>query len=161
MPTSYLATRGDILGYETYRIPAKSMIPTLQVGDFITVNTRYKQPKVGDVVVFRYPVNRDILYVKRVVAISNDIVSISDGKVVRNGKFENLLTIPENRRTQDFSISMEERKVPENEFFVLGDWRDRSNDSRFWGTVPVNDIIGKVTYIWYSKDVSRIGKAVE
>lgn len=153
--------RGDILGYETYRIPAKSMEPTLQVGDFITVNTRYPQPKVGDVMVFLYPKDRSIPYVKRVVALSNDTVSINNGIVIRNGKPENLLLVPESARQKDFSISMEEKQVLENEVFFLGDWRDNSNDSRFWGTVPVTDVIGKVTYIWFSKDVSRIGKAVE
>lgn len=153
--------RGDILGYETYRIPAISMEPTLQVGDFITVNTRYQQPKVGDVIVFLYPKDRSIRYVKRVVAFSNDTVSINNGIVTRNGKPENVLLVPESRRLRDFSISMEQRQVPENEVFLLGDWRDNSKDSRFWGTVPVTDVIGKVTYIWFSKDMSRIGKAVE
>jgi len=153
--------RGDILGYETYRIPAKSMEPTLQVGDFISVNTRYPQPKVGDVIVFLYPNDRSIPYVKRVAALGNDTVSINNGIVIRNGKPENLLLVPEKQRQREFSISMEERQVPENEIFLLGDWRDNSNDSRFWGTVPVADVVGKVTYIWFSKDVNRIGMAVE
>ena len=153
--------RGNILGYETYRIPAKSMEPTLQVGDFITVNTRYQEPKVGDVIVFSYPKDRSIPYVKRVAAIGNDTVSINNGIVTRNGKPENLLLVPESKRLRDFSISMKETQVPENEVFLLGDWRDNSNDSRFWGTVPVTDVIGKVTYIWFSNEVSRIGKAVE
>lgn len=156
-----LSSRGDILGYETYRIPAKSMEPTLQVGDFITVNTRYQQPKVGDIIVFLYPKDRNIPYVKRVAALGNDTVSINNGIVTRNGNTENLLFVPENKRQKDFSISMEERQVPENEVFLLGDWRDNSNDSRFWGTVPVTDVIGKVSHIWFSKDVSRIGKTVE
>ena len=153
--------RGDILGYETYRIPAKSMEPTLQVGDFITVNTRYTKPKVGDVIVFLYPKDRSIPYVKRVAALGNDTVSISDGLVIRNGEPENLLLVPEDRRQRDYSISMDKVEVQNNEVFLLGDWRDNSNDSRFWGTVPVDDIIGKVTYIWFSKDVARIGLAVE
>jgi len=153
--------RGDVFGYETYRIPAKSMEPTLQVGDFITVNTRYQQPQVGDVIVFLYPKNRSIPYVKRVAAVGNDTVSISNGVLTRNGKPEKKLLVPEGKRQRDFSISMKERQVPKNEIFLLGDWRDNSNDSRFWGTVPETDVIGKVTYIWFSKDVNRIGKAVE
>lgn len=156
-----LSFRGNILGYETYRIPAKSMEPTLQVGDFITVNTRYQQPKVGDVIVFLYPKDRSIPYVKRVAAVGNDTVSINNGIVTRNGKPENKLIVPEGKRLRDFSISMDERLVPENEVFLLGDWRDNSNDSRIWGTVPISDVIGEVTYIWFSKDVNRIGKAVE
>ena len=156
-----LSFRGDIFGYETYRMPAKSMEPTLQVGDFITVNTRYNKPKVGDVIVFRYPKDRSIPYVKRVAAVGDDTVSISDGIVFRNGKPEKLLLVPESRRLKAFSIFLKERQVPPNELFVLGDWRDHSNDSRFWGTVPETDVIGKVTYIWLSKDAKRIGKAVD
>lgn len=155
------ASRSDILGYETYRIPAGSMEPTLQVGDFITVNTRYQQPEVGDVVVFRYPEDRSIPYVKRVAAVGNDTVSINNGIVSRNGKPEKALLVPRSKRLRELSISMAERQVPDNEVFLLGDWRDNSNDSRFWGTVPVTDVIGKVTYIWFSKELSRIGKAVK
>ena len=88
-------------------------------------------------------------------------MSISDGLVIRNGEPENLLLVPEDRRQRDYSISMDKVEVQNNEVFLLGDWRDNSNDSRFWGTVPVDDIIGKVTYIWFSKDVARIGLAVE
>jgi signal peptidase I len=153
--------RGSVFGYETYHIPAKSMEPTLQVGDFITVDTRYSQPRVGDVVVFLYPKDRTIRYVKRVAALGNDRVSIENGSVIRNGEVVISLSVPESRRQNEYSISMKERHIPENEIFLLGDWRDNSNDGRFWGTVPITDVIGKVTYIWYSKDVSKIGMRVE
>ena len=153
--------RGDILGYETYRIPAKSMEPTLRAGDFITVNTRYPQPKVGDVVVFPSPNDRNIQFVKRVAALGLDTISINNGVIFRNGKSEKQLMVPENKRQRDYSISMEERKIPKDEIFLLGDWRDNSNDSRFWGTVPISDVVGKVTYIWFSKNTNRIGKLVE
>lgn len=153
--------RGNLLGYETYHIPAKSMGPTLQVGDFITVDTRYSKPNIGDVIVFLYPEDRTIPYVKRVAALGGDTVSIEGGSVIRNGQPVVALSVPENRRLRDFSVSMEQRRVPANEIFVLGDWRDNSNDSRFWGTVPVADIVGKVTYVWYSRDTKRIGMKVK
>ncbi|WP_088134884.1 signal peptidase I [Vibrio gazogenes] len=155
------SARGAILGYQTYQIPSRAMEPTLQAGDFITVNTRYHQPKVGDVIVFLYPKDRRILYVKRVAAVGDDTVSIHDGVVYRNGKPEPSLAVPEERRVRDISVSMNERRIPENELFVLGDWRDNSSDSRFWGTVPVNDVIGQVTQIWFADDTSRIGKTVK
>jgi signal peptidase I len=156
-----ISHRGDIFGYEMYRISARSMEPTLQSGDYITVNTRYQQPEVGDVVVFLYPKDRSLTYINRVAAIGNDSVSINHGIVSRNGKPESLLLVPEDKRLTDESISMEERQIPEGQIFLLGDWRDQSNDSRYRGTVPVADVIGKVTYIWLSNDVSRIGEAVE
>jgi len=153
--------RGSLLGYETYRIPAKSMEPTLQVGDFITVDTRYSQPNIGDVIVFLYPKDRAVPYVKRVAALGNDTVSIENGSVIRNGQPVIALSVPEDRRLRDFSISMTERRIPASEIFLLGDWRDNSNDSRFWGTVPIADIVGKVTYVWYSMDTSRIGMKIK
>jgi len=153
--------RGDILGYETYQIPAKSMDPTLQVGDFITVNTKYDQLKVGDVVVFLYPNDRSVPFVKRVAGIGNDTVRMENGSVIRNGKIESVLSVSSNKRLSDFSITMMEKRVPEDEVFLLGDWRDNSNDSRVWGTVPISDVIGKVTFIWFSKDPDRIGTLVK
>lgn len=155
-----LAFRGEVLGYQTYRIPAKSMVPTLQIGDFITVDTRYSQPEVGDVIVFLYPNDQLIPYVKRIAAIGGDTVAIKNGIVIRNGKAENLLSVPEDKRLEGFSTSMDEKEIPHDQLFVLGDWRDQSNDSRSWGTVPIHNVVGKVTYIWFSKDKNRIGTSV-
>jgi len=153
--------RGSILGYETYRIPSNSMAPTLKAGDFITVNTRNKKPKVGDVIIFLSPQDRSTPYAKRVAALGNDTISIVNGEVVRNGNVSHMLSVPESRRRRDFSISMMETSIPENELFLLGDWRDNSKDSRLWGTVPVSYVIGKVTYIWLSEESSRIGLKVK
>ncbi len=137
------------------------MEPTLEVGDFITVDTRYFSPKLDDVIVFIYPINRKVPFVMRVAAIGNDTVSIENGNIILNGNAVDSLSVPEDRRLREYSISMKKRRIPENEIFLLGDWRDNSNDSRFWGTVPIEDIIGKVTYIWYSKNTSKIGTIVE
>ena len=156
-----ISFRGAVLGYETYRIPASSMEPTLQVGDFITVNTRYAQPEVGDVIVFRYPNNRKLSYVKRIAALGGDTVAIVNGMVTRNGIVEEKLGVSEMKRSSQKSQTMRNIQVPENQYFVLGDWRDNSNDSRYWGFVSAEDIIGVVTYIWLSKDFDRIGKAVQ
>ncbi|PKM29190.1 MAG: signal peptidase I [Gammaproteobacteria bacterium HGW-Gammaproteobacteria-11] len=152
--------RGSMLGYETYHIPGQSMDTALQVGDFITVNTRYAQPQVGDVIVFLYPEDRSIPYVKRVAALGNDRVSIEGGQVLRNGEPVSALSVPAQSRQRDYSITMAERRVPADEVFLLGDWRDNSNDSRFWGTVPTADIVGKVTYVWFSTNLERIGMAI-
>ena len=152
--------RGSMLGYETYHIPGQSMDPTLQVGDFITVDTRYAQSQVGDVIVFLYPEDRSISYVKRVAALGNDRVSIVDGQVLRNGEPVPALSVPEQSRQRDYSITMAERLIPADEVFLLGDWRDNSNDSRFWGTVPTADVVGKVTYVWFSTNLKRIGMAI-
>jgi signal peptidase I len=153
--------RGSVLGYETYRIPSTSMHPTLQVGDIITANTRYQTPQVGDVIVFLYPNDRKSPFVMRLAAKNGDVVSIKDGVVIRNGKAEHKLNVPEKNRQSPISLFMSERTIPQNEVFVLGDFRDNSNDSRFWGYVPYDDITGKVEYIWLSTNPDRIGMRVD
>ncbi len=154
------AFRGPVLGYETFRIPSASMVPTLQVGDFITVNTRYRDPMIGDVVVFQHPSGPKTAYVSRVAAVGDDLIAINNGAVVVNGVVQESLIVPPGNREQEFSITMPAQQVPDGEFFVLGDWRDNSNDSRFWGTVPAGNIVGKATYVWLSSDPERIGANV-
>nr|WP_248280295.1 signal peptidase I [Marinomonas sp. UCMA 3892] len=152
-----ISSRGALLGFELYQIPSSSMRPTLESGDYITVDTQDLSLKVGDVVVFRYPNNKQILYAKRVVALGRDKVAIENGQVILNGKPELAASVDENFRRNKVSTYMAETMVPEGQVFVLGDWRDNSSDSRYWGTVAESDVIGKVTDIWFSKDISRLG----
>ncbi len=152
------AARGEWFGFESFRIPAGSMHPTLQTGDLIAVDTDYADPQVGDIVVFRSPENGSIQYVKRIAALGGDQVSISDGQLLLDGVVAERLVVQPQYRQLDFSLSMPETHVPAHHAFMLGDARDNSKDSRFWGTVPVQNIIGKVSYIWYARDWSRIGQ---
>ncbi len=152
------AARGEWFGFESFRIPAGSMQPTLQTGDLIAVDTDYADPQVGDIVVFHSPENGSLQYVKRVAALGGDRVSISDGYVLLDGTVAERLVVQPQYRQLDFSLSMPETRVPAHHAFMLGDARDNSKDSRFWGTVPLENIIGKVSYIWYAHDWSRIGR---
>ena len=156
-----MSYRGSWLGFELYNVPSRSMMPTLQPGDYIAVDTQDQSLNVGDVVVLPYPNNRQVLFTKRIVALGNDKVSIKDGQVMLNGKPEFAASVDESFRRSDVSISMPERVVPEGQVFVLGDWRDNSNDSRYWGALPESDVIGIVTYIWLSKEFSRIGNKIK
>jgi len=153
--------RVNVLGYATYSIPAQSMYPTLHVGDYITVDTKHDQPVVGDVVVFKYPKKPEQDYIKRVAGVSNDTLEIKDGIVIINGTPANKLTVPEADRQATYSTTMAPLQIPNNMFFVLGDNRDKSNDSRFWGFVPINNYVGKAAYIWLSRDKQRIGKQIK
>ncbi|MEE9334594.1 MAG: signal peptidase I [Granulosicoccaceae bacterium] len=157
----FVAHANSILGTTTFRIVSNSMAPTVQQGDFISVDTRYSVPVVGDVVVFVYPKDRSKDYVFRIAAIGGDTISIKDGIVTLNGQAESALNVAISRRQSKPSVSMDRLAIPEDEIFVLGDWRDNSNDSRYWGTVPVGDIVGKVRSIWFSKTRDRIGTEVE
>ena len=180
---------------EPFRIPSGSMMPTLLVGDFILVNKfSYgirlpvlnkkiigdSTPEKGDIIVFRYPENPSIDYIKRVVGTPGDHI-IYHGKVLYiNGKVakqqpvgiyngvgggavmtgsseftEDLVGVSHNILTMSGRPNMDfEFIVPENEYFVLGDNRDNSRDSRFWGTVPDRNLVGKAFFIWMNWDSS-------
>lgn len=156
--------RARIFGFVPYRIPSQSMVPTLQVGDFIMVNagayTVNKIPDIDDVIVFKYPANRKVNFVMRVVAREGETVALNNGNVIVEGKtLDQAYVDPDNNiRANQVNRSW---TVPDGSLFVLGDNRDNSNDSRYWGFVPLEDVVGKVSMIWMSRDMERIGKRIE
>jgi len=184
--------------FEPFKIPSASMMPTLLIGDFILVN-KYdyglrlpvlhnkfivnKTPERGDIVVFRYPEDPSIPFIKRVVGLPGDKISyhkkilyINDISVTQelNGRYnaygsgimmdgaslriENLgnmeheILISPNRRSQEL-----ETRVPDGHYFVLGDNRDNSKDSRFWGFVPDENLVGRAFMIWMNWDSKNRG----
>ncbi len=194
---------------EPFRIPSGSMIPTLLVGDFILVNkfayglrlpvTHNKilqvgEPKRGDVIVFRYPSNPKLDYIKRVVGLPGDRIVYRDKKLYINGKpikktylepyaapdeyaFQHDMVYLEDLEGVKHKILLndhrrnhflrEEFLVPQGQYFVLGDNRDNSNDSRAWGFVPEENLVGKAMLVWLSWNTtknhpvfSRIGQAI-
>lgn len=220
--------------FEPFKIPSGSMIPTLQVGDFILVNKftygiRFPvinkkmidigQPQRGDVVVFRYPVDESVDYIKRVVGVPGDIIQYVDKRLTVNGQafqYEPIKNIPQvsqsdeqilfgnipndlkprhfnetypgslggvkhliendptrpsgfastfvkenafvNMENCDYSASGFTCKVPAGSYFMMGDNRDNSLDSRYWGFVPEKNLVGKAIFIWLNlSDFKRIG----
>ncbi|MDC9724419.1 MAG: signal peptidase I [Gammaproteobacteria bacterium] len=177
---------------EPFRIPSASMLPTLHIGDFILVNKfsygvrlpvlntkviAIGEPERGDVVVFRYPKNPQVDYIKRVIGLPGDTVGYFNKTVYINGnkvaqdvkeKDINLISLVPARNELRFEQLTElghdilvdpdrrliegEAVVPAGEYFVMGDNRDNSNDSRFWGTVPEENLVGKAFFIWMSWD---------
>jgi signal peptidase I len=129
------------------RVDSISMQPNLYAGDFVMVNRlafRLGTPLRGDVVVFRYPPNPDqIPYIKRIVGLPGDKVHIADGKVYVNSELLNepYLTVT-TLRGGDWVI-------PENNLFVMGDNRNNSSDSRAWGMVPMENVIGRGEIIYW------------
>lgn len=203
--------------FEPFKIPSESMVPTLMIGDHIFVKryayglrvpfTKYwlaefDDPKKGDVIVFTYPHDDDVNYIKRVVGVPGDKISMKDGQLFVNGKKieyknfsvkgmgqnnacvvtldpETKSVVPDkiepiafNRNYDQFQYKVEdieghkhliqrsilapnnsdfeEFTVPPRQFFVLGDNRDQSQDSRFWGYVPREYLKGKAIFIWLS-----------
>lgn len=132
------------------RVDSVSMQPTLFAGDFVLVNKlayRFGSPARGDVVVFKYPPDpTQIPYIKRIIGLPGDHIHISDGKVYINGQLllEPYLKVSTNRGG-DWT-------VPANSIFVMGDNRNNSSDSRSWGFVPIENIIGKAEFIYLPFD---------
>ncbi len=196
--------------FEPFKIPSASMMPTLLIGDFILVNKfeyglrlpvlhtkilANSLPERGDIVVFRYPEDPSIPYIKRVVGLPGDRVAYRDKTLFINGNEvkqeklgryvasgaglamdgvslrEELLPGELNHEIlidpRRFSLKLE-TIVPDGHYFVLGDNRDNSKDSRFWGFVPEENLMGKAFMIWMNWDsknsgidFSRIGTMIE
>ena len=195
--------------FEPFKIPSASMMPTLLIGDFILVNKHdyglrlpvlhtkileNNTPKRGDIVVFRYPEDPSIPFIKRVVGLPGDKVSYHDKvlyindipmKQMLNGRYnaygsgymmdgaslriENLDNLEHEILLDPRRYSQElEEIVPEGHYFVLGDNRDNSKDSRFWGFVPDENLVGRAFMIWMNWDsknggidFSRIGTIIK
>jgi signal peptidase I len=132
---------------ERIRVESVSMQPTLYAGDFVIVNKLAYQfspvPRRGDVIVFKYPPDPETTpYIKRVIGLPGDQIHIADGKVYINGQlmFEPYLKVV-TKLGGDWT-------VPEGQLFVMGDNRNNSSDSRKWGFVPLENIIGRAELIY-------------
>ena len=140
--------------YQPVKVEGTSMMPALQDQERIFINKFVYRFGIGDVnhgdtVVFWYPNDPTKSYIKRVIGIPGDRVELDNGTVVLNGKPLVEVYVPEEYRDQQ---SMEPTTVPPGEYFVLGDHRSSSNDSRAWGMVPRRDIYGKAVFVYWPLD---------
>lgn len=199
---------------EPFRIPSGSMLPTLHVGDFIAVNkyeygmkfpvlnwqiTEGAEPKRGEIVVFKYPLDRNVDFIKRVVGVPGDEIRYVGKNLYVNGelqgkvedgtffdkdtytdftKYEETLNGVKHAMIENPKMPSMARpvyghnglehcvysrgdlvcKVPQGYYFMMGDNRDNSADSRFWGFVPREDLVGRAFFIWLNfSDLTRIG----
>ncbi len=200
--------------FEPFKIPSSSMVPTLQIGDLILVNKftygirlpilnkkifDINNPSRGDVMVFKFPKDTSLDYIKRIVGIPGDIVNYKNKRLTINGKdieYNKLPDYLDEERLSYFSLFEEnfsnnnhqiinddrlpsyvsshddfpqnelctytiegfECKVPDGHYFMMGDNRDNSLDSRYWGFVPDKNIVGKAFFVWMNLgDLGRIG----
>ena len=176
--------------FEPFKIPSGSMIPTLLVGDFIVVNKfaygirlpvlnkkiiGIGEPKRGDVVVFRYPKDPSVNFIKRAVGLPGDTITYRDKQLFINGEKVDASLYWEQLGNANHNILLHDRSgsrngqwlVPEGHYFMMGDNRDRSNDSREWGFVPEENVLGRAIGIWLNfdfekgcADFSRIGNGI-
>ena len=140
----------------SFYIPSESMLPTLKVNDYILVNRfvyKMAQPSRGEIIVFhpphvKDPANTD--FIKRVVALENDVVEVANGVLYLNG-------IPQDEPfiKEPIEADFPAYRVPKGHIFVMGDNRNNSDDSRYWGPLPLENIVGKSFVIFLP--VSRVG----
>jgi signal peptidase I len=143
-------------GFQVARVEGQSMAPTLADQDRLIVNKlayRLGDPHVGDIVMLYYPLNPNKSFVKRVIAEEGDQVRVVDGRVYRNDVRMDDAFVPENYRSHD---DWGPQVVPEGYYFVMGDHRNNSSDSRHWGWVPKKYIIGKVQLRWWPIPHARV-----
>lgn len=172
---------------QAFKIPSGSMKPTLLVGDHILVlkfiyGTKvpftdkrilvFTEPKRGDIIVFRYPKDPSRDFIKRVIGVGGDVVEEKNKIVYVNGKPLNEPYIQHTDNdirplSKDVRDNFGPVYVPEGKLFVMGDNRDQSYDSRYWGFVDMKDVKGKAFIIYWSWDrtkhlprLSRIGKLI-
>jgi len=174
----------NVFMIQAFKIPSGSMLPTLQIGDHLLVNrfiyglrlpsfmyglrlpfpskllVPISTPKHGDIIVFRFPLDPKTDYIKRVVGLPGDTVEVRDKTVYINGQ---RATDPHAHFTDGMipDISRGPRdefgpvQVPKDSLFVMGDNRDNSYDSRFWGFVPEENVLGKAFIIYWSWDLEK------
>jgi signal peptidase I len=143
-------------GFQVARVEGQSMAPTLEDQDRLIVNKlayRIGEPHVGDIVMLYYPLNPDKSFVKRVIAEEGDQVRVVDGRVFRNDVPMADDFVPSEYRGHD---DWGPQVVPEGYYFVMGDHRNNSSDSRAWGFVPKKYIIGKVQLRWWPLPHARV-----
>ena len=149
-----------------YKIPTGSMIPTLMIGDRIFVDKityRFREPHRGEIIVFRYPLDRKKDFVKRLVGFGGESLEIRDGQLyVNDRKLEEPALFSQrfyyNRDDWKYGKHYQKILIPEGYLFLLGDNSAASSDSRNWGFVPRKDVIGRVVLIWWPPQRIRLIK---
>ncbi|MBC7421760.1 MAG: signal peptidase I [Bdellovibrio sp.] len=181
--------------FEPFVIPSESMVPNLLIHDHIIVKKfsyglkppigdgwlfKFREPERGDIIVFRYPENRDVFFIKRLIGLPGDKITVQNGQISVNGipwaiepavdeSFQDLEEFnyyteyinPPRKDKKNHTIRLfsnadhidtleKEFIVPEHSYFGMGDNRDESHDSRFWGYIPEEYLVGKASLIWMS-----------
>ena len=145
-----------------FKIPSGSMRPTLIEGDRILVNKfvyRFRQPRRGEIIVFRFPEDPKRPFIKRLIAVGGDTVEIREGHIFVNGRMasgEEVSPTTYYYNQGPFGQEQTVTDVPQDMYFVLGDNSSSSHDSRFWGFVPKRSLIGRAMSIFWPPTRLRV-----
>lgn len=134
--------------FQPHQVRGNSMYPNFHDGEYLLtdkISYRFGLPKRGDVIIFKAPKNEEYEYIKRIVGLPEEKIKISEGKIFINDQAINEFYLPQEFQTRAGTFFPENQTiaVTENEYFVLGDNRSHSSDSRDWGPVPKENIVGK------------------
>ncbi|HUW21969.1 MAG TPA: signal peptidase I [Candidatus Bathyarchaeia archaeon] len=146
---------------QPHEVKGNSMFPSFEHGEFLLtdkISYRLNQPQRGDVIVFRAPLNTQFDYIKRIIGLPRETVMVKDGYIyIQNQKVDEIY-LPEDTVIRAGNAFSEGKPVtiPEGQYFVMGDNRAHSSDSRDWGTVPRDNIVGRVWFRYWPFD--RFGK---
>lgn len=140
----------------SFYIPSGSMEPTLHendrvIADRFSYTFNLRRPQCGDIIIFRYPEDPKVDYIKRVIGVPGDVVEIRLGEVLVNGE-----PLQENYIAESPHYDLEPTPVPDGEYFVLGDNRNRSRDSHIWGFVPQRNLVGEALVIYWPVQRARV-----
>jgi len=163
IPTNFLTNK--VLGFSAYKMPTGSMEPTLSIGDYLVADLKYfKKNKLQreDLVVLQSPENPAKIFIKRIIALEGEKIEIKSKQVYIDD-----IPFPEG-----YKVHLDNKVYPGRDnfgpvivlsghCFVLGDNRDKSMDSRHWGFLPLRNIKGKPLYIYWARDIIRIGMKIE
>ncbi len=143
-----------LLILQPHKIKGQSMEPNFHDGEFLLtdkITYRFSEPKRGDVVVFEAPGTNGEEFIKRIIGLPNETISIQNGKILINGEVIKENYLPESLLTEGgaFLRNGQSITVPENHYFVMGDNRTASSDSRTWGFVAKNKITGRAWIIYW------------
>ncbi|MCK4993870.1 MAG: signal peptidase I [Candidatus Omnitrophica bacterium] len=146
---------------QAFKIPTGSMKPTFMEGDRILVSKfiyKFKYPERGDVIVFKYPEDPKLAFIKRLIGKSGDTLVIKNGRILIDGKESTVKEVNANfyYNRGEYGGIDQEMKVPEEAFYTLGDNSANSRDSRYWGFVPKKNLIGKAILIYWPPNRVRL-----
>ena len=152
---------------QAFKIPSESMLETLQVGDHLLASKfaygvkipftdtyiyKGEEPARGDIIIFRYPNDKSVDYIKRIIGVPGDVIEVRDKQLYRNGQpvKESYIRHTDPTGREPVRDNYAPVTVPPSKYFVMGDNRDNSLDSRFWGFVDRSDIKAKAWRIYWS-----------
>jgi len=167
IPSDFIANiASETLKFSAYKMSTGSMEPTMSIGDYLIIDSKYfkkSELQRGDLVIIQYPKDPTKDFIKRVIALEGEKIEIKNKQVYINDA-----AIPESYKVhKDINVDEAIRDnfgpalVSSDHCFVLGDNRDNSWDSRFWGFLPLCNIKGKPLYIYWAKDKNRIGIKIQ